>query len=102
METFLEGFHWKSRSEGMKDSTTQQGERVSSFIVMDCMSHKNAKGYSVIAKRSVKDPRRLICHLEDFGVIVNIIRLSVPAMSRKTLGEWAAAKFPGVQTLLFD
>lgn len=102
VETFLESFHWKSRSEGMKDSTTQQGERVSSFIVTDGMSHKCARGYSVVAKRSAKDPNRLICHLEDFGRIKGRLRLILPAVGRTTLGEWAAAKFPGVQTILFD
>lgn len=102
MENFLRDFHWKSRSEGSRDSKTEQGRIVSSFIIDDLMSHKKAKGYYIIPKRSAKNSSRLICHLEYCGDIKNMMRIVLPATGLRMLGEWAVANFPGVHTLLFD
>lgn len=104
VETFLESFHWKSRSEGYRNSDTDQGNHVSSFVVKDYMSRKNAMGYYIAARPSTKDCGRIICHLEPIGAIKDVIRRTglVPAKGEKKLSDWVSNNFIHAQMLLFD
>lgn len=104
VETFLQSFHWKSRSEGFRNSDTDRGDHVSSFVVKDYMSRKNATGYYIAARPSTEGVDRIICHLEPIGFAKEVIRRTglVPAKGELKLSDWVRNNFIHAKVLLFD
>lgn len=104
VETFLEDFHWESRSGGYRRAKTDQGDLVSSFIICHKTFDNSKYHYSVGARRSNRNSSRLICHLKRTGTFMNYIQhLGLEhAKSKMTLGDWTRAKFQGVNMILFD